>query len=694
MPLRLSFETGALAGIHIVTSAPTIRLGRDPQTNDILLTNPKVSRRHAVIERSVRGGYSLEVLGSGPSQLNGDPVSAVAGRPTVHALSNGDRLEFGGVELSVSEATVKLIAVSGPSAGRELAIDGSVRVGSGHHCDYVINDPAIEPEHLVLVSTPLGFRAEPRAPMLINGQAGEVRVLSHGDELSLGGTTLRFTAQAIEDFAQDAAMSRSMNARQVTDAVGELIVIAGANKGERIPLGNEQIIIGTRADCTVPLSDILASPLHCAISKNGDEIVATDLGSSAGTFINGERITRGTPLKAGDLVAIGIHVFEARLIGGVTIAAKNATMFTTIRAAGALDGPQPRFVIESRVVKAKRIVIGRAPSCDVTIDHPSVSREHCVIEWSSGFAIRDSSSAGTYVDDKRVVHQQLPPSSVVRIIDTLFRVAIRGEVCTIERADAALAQAAVDVARQHASFLTRSMHASELAAAGAPREPMRTLYRMDLGALEHEISARKKDLRRGAPAWRPSSDLSTNRPMRGAIVLSVLAALALCGGAVMFGKGRTLVNHPLSPGHSSAAFASKARGATLCGACHAAGARINNASCTGCHDGFAPRRAHDKLDCAGCHREHVGASPDHALHALASCQACHPRQHAAEFQPTGPVPQHLAAGPLADKRLDTVALHVAHSRVTVNGAAVGIGCTACHARLSGKLAVEAKPGLS
>ncbi|HEX2690402.1 MAG TPA: FHA domain-containing protein, partial [Kofleriaceae bacterium] len=182
MPLRLSFDTGALAGIHIVTSAQTIRLGRDPQLCDILLTHPKASRRQAVIERSVRGGYSLEVLGTGPSQLNGDPVAAIGGRPTVHPLSSGDRLAFSGVEFTVSEATVKLIAVSGPSAGRELVIDGTVRVGSGGDCDFVIADRAVEYEHLAIVSTPLGFRAEPRAAMTINGQPGEVRVLSHGDE--------------------------------------------------------------------------------------------------------------------------------------------------------------------------------------------------------------------------------------------------------------------------------------------------------------------------------------------------------------------------------------------------------------------------------------------------------------------------------------------------------------------------------
>src|SRR5688500_3236278 len=124
MPLRLSFESGPLAGIHIVTSAQQIRLGRDPAQNDILLTNPKVSRKHAVIERSVRGGYSLEVMGTGPTRLNGDNISSVGGRSTVHSLSTGDRIDFGGIEVVVAEADVKLIAVSGGAAGREIAIDG------------------------------------------------------------------------------------------------------------------------------------------------------------------------------------------------------------------------------------------------------------------------------------------------------------------------------------------------------------------------------------------------------------------------------------------------------------------------------------------------------------------------------------------------------------------------------------------
>src|SRR5262249_2266217 len=162
-------------------------------------------------------------------------------------------------------------------------------------------------------------------------------------------------------------------------------------------------------------------------SKSGEQFVATDLGSEAGTFVNGERIREGTALKPGDLVAIGIHVLEARLIGGVTSARQGATLFTSPSASGIFEGPHARFSIESRVLKSKRIVIGRAPTCDVVIDHPSCSREHCSIEWDNHFILRDSSAAGSYVDDKRIVSLVLPPSCVLRIVDTLFRITSRGE---------------------------------------------------------------------------------------------------------------------------------------------------------------------------------------------------------------------------------------------------------------------------
>ncbi|HWO26126.1 MAG TPA: FHA domain-containing protein [Kofleriaceae bacterium] len=720
MPLRLSFESGPLAGVHIVTSAPSIRLGRDPAANDILLTNPKVSRRHALIERSVRGGYSLEVLGAGPSKVNGDQIAAIGGRSTVHTLSSGDRLEFGGVEIVVAEAEAKLIAVSGASAGRDAAIDGPARIGSSRNCELCLTDPGVAEEHVVITSTPLGFRAEARAPTLFNGAPADSRVLAHGDELILGSTIVRFAVAANEIDPESSLATLPVAGRGTTNAVGELVFIAGACKGERIPLGDSQIILGTRVDCTFVLSDLLASPLHCAISKAGDQFVATDLGSESGTFINGERIFQGTALKPGDLLAVGAHVLEARLLGGVTIASRGNTIFTTLSQALSDLGPQPRFVIDGRVIKARKIVIGRAPSCDVIVDGLSVSREHCVLEWADdGFRVRDSSSAGTHLDDKRIVQQHLPPSGVLRIVDTLFRLAVRGEVCTIERADAALAQAALDVQRAradaHASKLSRAMNVSDVKHA-FDEGGLRTIYRMDAGALQQEIASRKKDLKRNAPAWRPSSDLARDGALRGAVVLSLVAALAVCGGALFLGRGEALVNHPLSAAHSSAAFTDRATGTTVCAACHKAGARVEPARCAGCHAGFDPRKqnvsakGHTGIACADCHREHegagAGAKGDRSLHGLASCSGCHAGQHARDFAPQPSVPQRLATKASIQKlakpdgagaMFDVVPLHVSHSRVSFGGAEVGIGCNACHARIdaaAGSARVEADPRLA
>ncbi|HSK04643.1 MAG TPA: FHA domain-containing protein [Kofleriaceae bacterium] len=700
MPLRLSFESGPLAGVHIVTSAPTIRLGRDPAANDILLTNPKVSRRHAMIERSVRGGYALEVLGAGPSKLNGDPIAALGGRPTIHALSSGDRLDFGGVELVVAEAEAKLIAVSGASAGREIALDGPARIGSGGDCDLCLNDPAVAAEHVVITSTPLGFRADARAPALFNGAPADTRVLAHGDELILGNTILRFAVAANEPDPESSLATLPVTGKG-TNAVGELVFIAGAAKGERIPLGDHQIILGTRADCTFVLSDLLASALHCAISRAGDQFVATDLGSESGTYVNGERIFQGTALRPGDLVAVGAHVVEARLLGGVTIAGRGTSIFTTLSQVLADAGPQPRFVIDGRVIKARKIAIGRAPSCDVIVDGLAVSREHCVLEWADGFVVRDSSTAGTYLDDRRVVQHQLPPSGVLRIVDTLFRIAVRGEVCTIERADAALAQAALDVQRAragaHASMLSRAMNVADVKHAAG--EGLRTIFRMDAGAIQAEIASRKKDLRRNAPAWRPSSDLARDGALRGAVVLSIVAAIALCGGALLFGRGEALVNHPLSPAHASTAFTAQATGATVCAACHTAGARAPSERCAGCHAGFEPRAramsasGHAGLACADCHREHEGAGApgDRSLGGLTSCGGCHAGQHGKDFAPAAAVPQRLAAKapidklrlarPIPDAMFDVIPLHAAHSRVVASGVEVGIGCTSCHAHV-------------
>ena len=666
MALRLSFETGAFAGAHIVTALPRLRLGRDPKLNDILLTNPKVSRQHAVIERR-DAGWVLAIAGRGPSKLNGDVLAP----DSVSPLSIGDRLDLGGVELTFSEVTARLIVVAGDGTGRELVPEGPVLIGSGGNCDLVLAGAA--PAHLAIEPTAFGFRATAAAKTFVNGRPMDVGVLAHGDELVIGNSTLRFVVTVGGAAAE---LEKADVESVAVGVVGELVFLSGPAKGERIPLGTDQIILGTRADCTVALNDPVASQLHCAISKSGDDIVVTDLGSTHGTLVNGGRITRGTVMSPGDLVAVGIHVLEARLIGGVTAEAKGANTFATMA-----RNIQPRFVIDGRVVRGSKIVIGRAPSCDLIVEDPVASREHCQIEFRTSFVVKDTSSHGTYIDDRRIVAHPLPASCVLRVGAVQLRVAVHNETCTFERADAALAQAAVDVARRHATIIARGR--------GPMAGELQTIFRMDAGAIEQEIATRKKDLRRGAPAWRPSSDLSRDRAVRGAVLLSLVAAAVLCGGALAHGHGDALIDHPLSEAHSSAEFSSKVTGTSVCASCHSAGARIASERCATCHEQFSARAAHHGETCGDCHREHEGGARGSVLGAHDRCLTCHPSQHAAEFRSQRP--QTVIAGPLPAKRLDAVALHAAHSTVVVGGKPVGIGCTSCHATASG---TEGKPGLA
>ncbi len=66
------------------------------------------------------------------------------------------------------------------------------------------------------------------------------------------------------------------------------------------------------------------------------------------------------------------------------------------------SGPPPFFVVvrhgkevvERRLIKGGRAEIGRDPANDIVIDHLSVSRQHCTIEWKDGvFLIQDSGSS-------------------------------------------------------------------------------------------------------------------------------------------------------------------------------------------------------------------------------------------------------------------------------------------------------------
>ncbi|MEP7121861.1 MAG: DUF4388 domain-containing protein, partial [Byssovorax sp.] len=85
--------------------------------------------------------------------------------------------------------------------------------------------------------------------------------------------------------------------------------ISGKYQGGEFPLGAQpEIIVGRSSELDMVLVEDMVSRRHARIAC-GEQIVIEDLGSTNGTFVNGEKIKKAT-LKEGDRVLIGTSILK------------------------------------------------------------------------------------------------------------------------------------------------------------------------------------------------------------------------------------------------------------------------------------------------------------------------------------------------------------------------------------------------
>jgi pSer/pThr/pTyr-binding forkhead associated (FHA) protein len=91
-----------------------------------------------------------------------------------------------------------------------------------------------------------------------------------------------------------------------------VLVVEGANSGERADLAQAPILIGRGSDAAIRLDDDYVSTRHARIASSGDQWFVEDLGSTNGTYIGSARITQPTTLTMGTQVRIGKTILELR----------------------------------------------------------------------------------------------------------------------------------------------------------------------------------------------------------------------------------------------------------------------------------------------------------------------------------------------------------------------------------------------
>jgi predicted component of type VI protein secretion system len=93
-----------------------------------------------------------------------------------------------------------------------------------------------------------------------------------------------------------------------------LVMFRGNGQRRSFSLTRDVTVIGRREDCDfrIPLGEV--SRKHCRLLREGNEVRVEDLGSSNGTYVNGQRVQE-TTLNPGDTLQIGPLAFVLQVNG-------------------------------------------------------------------------------------------------------------------------------------------------------------------------------------------------------------------------------------------------------------------------------------------------------------------------------------------------------------------------------------------
>lgn len=168
-------------------------------------------------------------------------------------------------------------------------------------------------------------------------------------------------------------------------------------------------IVGREEPADIVLSYPFISAQHIRISMQSSNLVIEDLNSRNGTIINNQRLGPHAPqpLTSSDVLFLGTFQVPPY-------------MLREWRAAlGETSGHSSNQSIIKKpfVIKDGDLKIGRDPSSDIYIEHPTVSWHHATLKIrGSNWTIKDhKSSNGTFVDDGRIRTAMLTPERSLRI---------------------------------------------------------------------------------------------------------------------------------------------------------------------------------------------------------------------------------------------------------------------------------------
>jgi pSer/pThr/pTyr-binding forkhead associated (FHA) protein len=182
--------------------------------------------------------------------------------------------------------------------------------------------------------------------------------------------------------------------------------ISGKYQGGEFPLpNNKEIVVGRSSELDMVLVEDMVSRRHAKMTVTGDQIFIQDLGSTNGTFVNGEKIKRSR-LQEGDRILIGTSIIK--------LVASDSS---------APPAGDPRAKLED-VAAGRRTSQVRTMSGSIAeIPLPDLLQLFGASKKSGVLVIRTDSDVGkVFIDNGRVIFSVVNEHYDVAPLKSLFRI--------------------------------------------------------------------------------------------------------------------------------------------------------------------------------------------------------------------------------------------------------------------------------
>jgi pSer/pThr/pTyr-binding forkhead associated (FHA) protein len=202
-----------------------------------------------------------------------------------------------------------------------------------------------------------------------------------------------------------------------------------------VHLVRDEYTLGRDEGNAVRLTERNISRRHARLAKQAEEWRLHDLTSYNGCYVNGARVAEPQKLMHGDLIQLGDYRLT---LEDEALSASGEDGVLTLPGRPGMHTQSDRLVLiagpgqgQEFVLATERLVIGRGEECEVSVNHPSVSRVHAEIRRAvdGRWEIVDLSSAnGIRVNGSELPNSLLDSRDVIELGDVVLKYLPAGEI--------------------------------------------------------------------------------------------------------------------------------------------------------------------------------------------------------------------------------------------------------------------------